>query len=61
MEKTMRIREAAKRWNITERRVSALCKEGKIKGARKQGRVWLIPADTPKPEDGRVKSGVYKK
>lgn len=61
MEKTMRIREAAQRWNITERRVSALCKEGKIKGARKQGRVWLIPADTPKPEDGRVKSGMYKK
>ena len=61
MEKTMRIREAAHRWNITERRVSALCKEGKIKGARKQGRVWLIPADTPKPGDGRVKSGMYKK
>ena len=61
MEKTMRIREAAQRWNITERRVSALCKEGKIKGARKQGRVWLIPADTPKPGDGRVKSGIYKK
>ena len=61
MEKTMRIREAAQRWNITERRVSALCKEGKIKGARKQGRVWLIPADTPKPGDGRVKSGMYKK
>lgn len=61
MENTMRIREAAQRWNITERRVSALCKEGKIKGARKQGRVWLIPADTPKPGDGRVKSGMYKK
>ncbi len=41
MEKTMRVRKAAQRWNITERRVSALCKEGKIKGARKQGRVWL--------------------
>ncbi len=24
------VREAAERWNITERRVSALCKSGKL-------------------------------
>lgn len=57
----MLVKEAAKLWNITERRVSSLCKEGKIKGARKQGRVWLIPIDTEKPVDKRVKTGIYVK
>lgn len=46
------VKDAAKLWNISERRVSALCKNGKS---------WLIPADAKKPEDGRVKTGVYIK
>lgn len=58
---TMFVKDAAKLWNISERRVSALCKNGKIKGAIKNGKSWLIPADTKKPEDGRVKTGVYIK
>lgn len=61
MDETMRVKDAAKLWNLTERRVSGLCKEGKIKGAKKQGRFWLIPVDAQKPEDKRVKSGIYKK
>ncbi len=40
------ISEAAQRWNITPRRMQQLCKENAIPGARKQGRSWLIPADT---------------
>lgn len=59
MSDTMPVKEAARLWNITERRVSALCKEGKIKGAKKQGRSWLIPIDTEKPADNRIKSGAY--
>ena len=31
------IKEAAVRWNITERRIATLCKDGKIVGAKKQG------------------------
>lgn len=61
MSDTMRVKEAAKNWDISERRVTTLCKEGKIKGAKKQGRFWLIPADAEKPADNRVRSGVYKK
>jgi hypothetical protein len=61
MSGTMLVRDAAKLWNLTERRVTGLCKEGKIAGAKKQGRSWLIPADAQKPEDSRVKSGTYKK
>lgn len=61
MADTMLVKEAAKRWNLTERRVASLCKEGKIDGVRKQGHSWLIPADAERPADHRVKSGAYKK
>ena len=44
--KMMRVKEAAERWNLTERRVSALCKEGRISGAQKSGKSWLIPIET---------------
>lgn len=61
MTPTISVKEAARQWNLTERRVSALCKAGTIKGAFKQGRSWQIPADTEKPQDRRIKSGVYRK
>ena len=48
-------------WGLTERRVSALCKEGKINNAIKNGKSWLIPADAEKPADNRIKSGIYVK
>lgn len=57
----MTVKDAARLWDLTERRVSGLCRDGKIEGARKQGRVWLIPADAKKPEDQRIKTGAYKK
>lgn len=55
----MRVKEAAKLWGITERRVIALCQKGKIKGAVKNGRAWELPADTEKPADSRIKTGAY--
>lgn len=61
MAKHMTTKEAAILWNISERRVSILCREGRITGAKKQGHAWLIPADAEKPADNRVKSGAYKK
>ena len=42
----MTISEAAKQWGISSRRVQQLCKEGAVDGAKKEGRSWLIPADT---------------
>ena len=54
------IKEMAKRWNISERRVSLLCKEGMIPGAVKN-RCWLVPSDAQKPEDRRVKTAAYVK
>jgi len=60
MSDMMRVKEAAKLWSISERRVSALCKDGEISGAKKEGKSWLIPKDAKKPVDRRVKSGEYK-
>lgn len=61
MSETMMVKEAAMRWNVSERRVSTLCKEGKIQGAVKKGKQWSIPTDAEKPADSRVKSGAYIK
>ena len=57
----MTIQQASVKWDISERRIQVLCSSGRIEGARKFGRQWAIPADAPKPEDARVKSGRYIK
>lgn len=61
MTEMISVREAAVRWNITERRVATLCKNGRIAGAKKQGNRWLIPSDTQKPADQRLKTGDFRK
>ena len=61
MAEMITVREAAERWHITERRVSTLCKEGKIAGAKKEGGRWQLPADIEKPMDQRIKTGAYRK
>lgn len=45
--------EMSERWNITSRRIGALCAEGRIEGAIKKGKTWLIPSDSKKPADKR--------
>ncbi|MDO4552221.1 MAG: AAA family ATPase [Bacillota bacterium] len=52
----MTIKEAAAAWGITERRVNELCKSGRISGAYKDGRQWVIPNDARKPPDKRIKN-----
>lgn len=54
-------KDVAEMWNVTDRAVSGLCKDGKIPGAVKVGRDWQIPADAEKPADKRIKSGAYQK
>ena len=61
MTSSMTVAEAAKRWGISERRIAVLCKEGRITGAYKDGKRWIIPADAERPADGRIKSGSYRK
>jgi excisionase family DNA binding protein len=48
--------QAAELWSITDRRIQALCADGRIPGAVRLGRGWLIPKDAPKPADGRTKA-----
>ena len=54
-------KQIANEWNLSERTVAALCKSGKISGAKKNGKSWQIPDDAKKPADGRVASGKYIK
>ncbi len=56
MHKMIGTKEVATIWGISDRQVSKLCCEGKVKGAIKKGRNWLIPIDAVKPADGRIKS-----
>ena len=59
MEGYMTLKEAAEKWGIGDRRINTLCLEGRIEGASKIGNLWVIPVDTPKPDDNRIKSGKY--
>ena len=45
--------EIAKQWNISRRRVTTLCREGRIDGAIFRGNTWLVPDNAKKPEDPR--------
>lgn len=47
--------QAAKKWQISQRRVQVLCSEGRIPGVFKLGDAWAIPSGTEKPEDKRYK------
>ena len=52
----MTIKQAAEKWGISDRRVRILCAEGKVSGVIREGRRWMIPVDTRKPVDGRLKA-----
>ena len=43
--------EIAKNWNISRRRVTTLCREGRIEGAVFAANTWLVPKDAKKPEE----------
>lgn len=49
MEGYMTLKEAAQKWGIGDRRINALCIEGRIPGATKLGNMWAIPSDAEKP------------
>ena len=50
--KYMTAKEAAEKWNISQRRVAVLCTEKRIENAEMLGNMWLIPKDAEKPQDG---------
>lgn len=54
------INDVAQKWKLTPRSVRHMCARGKIEGAEKVGRDWLIPNDAERPADGRITSGEYR-
>lgn len=61
MEKQMmNVQQTAQQWNLSVRRVQALCSQGRIPGAVQFGRSWMIPADAPRPADGRTRQAHTK-
>jgi len=55
--KFLKIDEIAARWGVSPRAVQLLCKEGKINGAQRFGRAWMIPEDATRPIDRRTREG----
>ena len=48
------VRAAARKWKVSERLIQQYCRDGRIRGARKFGGAWAIPADASKPSaDGK--------
>lgn len=43
------VQETASKWGITPRQVQILCKNGRIKGASRMSRIWIIPESAEKP------------
>lgn len=43
--------EIAEIWGISSRRVTTLCKQGRVEGAVSKGNTWLIPKDSAKPKE----------
>lgn len=55
------VKQAAEKWNLSERRLQTMCSNGLIPGVMKFGHAWAIPLDAEKPIDKRIKSGKYIK
>lgn len=52
--------EFSKKWGISSRMVARYCEAGRIGGALKKGKTWLIPSDAGKPPDQRCKKQQVK-
>ncbi|KAI4453117.1 fido domain-containing protein [Holotrichia oblita] len=53
----IKVSQVAEKWGLSPRRVRILCAEYKITGVIKKGKLYMIPANAPKPLDGRVLRG----
>lgn len=53
IEEALTISEYAKKYNRSLEQIKVFCRQGRIFGAKKVGRDWLIPANSPYPVDTR--------
>lgn len=49
MNKFISVKEAAIKWNLSERSVRNYCASGRLEGAVLNGKIWMIPEDAKKP------------
>ena len=54
------VAEVAVMWNISKRRVQLLCAQGRIKNAERIGNMWVVPVESDKPFDARIKKSCSK-
>ncbi len=54
------IQEFTDKWNISKRRIQVLCREGRVKGAKMIGNMWVIPENATRPSDARKKNPIVK-
>ena len=50
--KYLDVGQTAEKWKVSERRVTLLCRDGRVAGARKTGKKWEIPEGVPLPPTG---------
>ena len=50
--------EAAKKWGVSGRSITYHLKAGRIPGAVKKGKLWLLPSNAERPSDKR-RCGVH--
>lgn len=51
------LKEASEKWGVTPRWINYYCTAGRIPGAVKMAKVWLIPQNAEKPIDRRTRQG----
>lgn len=54
MMQLLSVKETAKRFHLSERRIQALCESNRIEGAQMISGVWLIPSTAQRPTDERT-------
>lgn len=54
------IQDISKKWNMSKRRAQALCRMGRIDGAKMIGNMWMVPANAMRPSDARTKNPVTR-
>lgn len=54
------VKDAAIKWEISERRVQKLCVENRIEGVMRFGHSWMIPKSAKKPDDLRIKKHINR-
>lgn len=59
LDDVLTVPEYAQRYNKSVEQVKVFCRTGRIPGAKKIGRDWVIPYDAPYPSDNRVSAGKY--